>query len=71
MSRPPLWWPAFFVAYQRTDRNITASAERVGKTPQVVHYHRRRHVEFRAELERIDADLCAKWVRRVESVVDP
>lgn len=70
MTRPPVWWPAFFRAYERTERNITASAHRVGKTPQVIHYHRQRHVEFRAALERIDAKLAAEWVRKVDSGIN-
>lgn len=70
MTRPPVWWPAFFVAYERTDRNITASAQMVAKTRQIVHYHRRMHPEFRSKLEEIDALLAARWIRKVQARVN-
>ena len=66
MTRPPVWWPAFFVAYERTDRNITASAEMVGKTARVVYYHLGKNPEFRSRIDAIDAELAGKFARQVE-----
>lgn len=65
MTREPLWWAAFFIAYERTGANLTASAELVGKSRQVVQYHQRTDSEFRARLDSIRESIAKRDVRRV------
>lgn len=67
MKHEPTWWAAFFLALERTDCNITASAELVGKTRQVVQYHRRKRPAFNARIEEVRSILEAREVRKVLS----
>lgn len=67
MRREPLWWAAFFLAYERTNANLTVSAELVGKTRQVVQYHQRTHENFRERLDSIRERIALRDVSRVKS----
>lgn len=70
MTREPIWWAAFFIAYERTGANLTASAELVGKTRQVVQYHQRTDTAFRERLKAIRENIEKREVRRVAYRLD-
>lgn len=53
MTREGVWWRAFFLALDRTEGNVTASASLAGVSPRSVYYalESRKRPTFRAEFE--------------------
>lgn len=68
MTREGVWWRAFFIALDRTEGNVTASAERAGVSRQAVYkaLQSNRRNQFRLEFEATMLSIQERRARRAQ-----